>query len=73
MDILGKLSLEQEVELEIVKAQASRLSLDQAQSYIVRMMKHMMIRDNLVEHLLTTTGLPQEKYSQAILFHEDFL
>ncbi|NJM97207.1 MAG: phycobilisome degradation protein NblA [Phormidesmis sp. RL_2_1] len=68
MDTLGELSLEQELELQIVRKQASQLSLSQAQNYIVEMMRQMMIRDNLVDHLLTQTGLPQAKYSQAILF-----
>lgn len=67
MDIPGTLSLEQELELQLFKEQARRLSLDQAQRYVVEIMRQMMIRDNLVDHLLTTAQLPERQYSQAIL------
>lgn len=66
--MIGKLTLEQELELQIIKDQAKRLSLDQAQIYIVEAMRQMMVRDNLVEHLLAQSGFPQEKYSQSIIF-----
>ena len=66
--MIGKLTLEQELELQIIRDQAKRLSLDQAQRYIVEAMRQMMVRDNLVEHLLTESGLPQRKYSQSIIF-----
>lgn len=73
MDSLGQLSLEQELELQIIKDQVTRLSLEQAQAYIVDIMRHMMVRDNLVDHLLTTTGIPQKKYSQAIRLPGQYL
>ncbi len=66
--MIGKLSLEQELELKILSDQAQRLSLDQAQRYIVEVMRQMMVRDNLLSHLLTETGLPQEQYTQSIIF-----
>lgn len=66
--MIGKLSLEQELELKILTDQAQGLSLEQARKYIVEVMRQMMIRDNLLSHLLTENGLPQEQYTKAIIF-----
>ncbi|MGB3299716.1 MAG: NblA/ycf18 family protein [Phormidesmis sp.] len=66
--MIGKLTIEQELELKVITDQAKQLSLDQAQRYIVEAMRQMMVRDNLVEHLLGESGLPQEQYSQSIIF-----
>ena len=68
IDIPNGLTLEQALELQIFKEQARQLSLDQAQRYVVEVMRQIMIRDNLVDHLLTTAKLPQKKYAQSILF-----
>lgn len=68
MNSLGKLSLEQELELKIIKEQAKQLSLESAQAIIVEVMRQMIIRDNLVDHLLSTADISQVNYSQAILF-----
>jgi hypothetical protein len=52
-DVLpGSLSLEQEFKLQVVKDQVSVLSLEQAQEYVVEVMRQMMVKDNLVKHLL---------------------
>ncbi|WP_228016383.1 NblA/ycf18 family protein [Leptolyngbya ectocarpi] len=48
----GKLTLEQEFSLNILKSQVKNLSLDQAQEYVVEIMRQMMLKDNLVKHLL---------------------
>ncbi|MGB3767948.1 MAG: NblA/ycf18 family protein [Phormidesmis sp.] len=48
----GNLSLEQEFKLQIVKDQVTGLSLEQAQEYVVEVMRQMMVKDNLVKHLL---------------------
>lgn len=48
----GNLSLEQEFKLQVVKDQVSGLSLEQAQEYVVEVMRQMMVKDNLVKHLL---------------------
>lgn len=66
--MLGKLTLEQELELQIIRDQAKRLSLDQAQRYIVEAMRQMMVRDNLLEHLLAESGLPPEKILSVYYF-----
>jgi len=72
MENFGQLTLEQELELQIIKDQAARLSLEQAQSYIVDIMRHIMVRDNLVDYLLTTGGIPQKQYAQAIRLHGQY-
>jgi hypothetical protein len=48
----GSLSLEQQFKLKIVQDQVSGLSLEQAQEYVVEVMRQMMVKDNLVKHLL---------------------
>ncbi|MGB3296169.1 MAG: NblA/ycf18 family protein [Phormidesmis sp.] len=48
----GSLSLEQQFKLQVVKDQVSGLSLEQAQEYVVEVMRQMMVKDNLVKHLL---------------------
>lgn len=48
----GSLSLEQQFKLQIVKDQVRGLSLEQAQEYVVEVMRQMMVKDNLVKHLL---------------------
>ncbi|MEL6160012.1 MAG: phycobilisome degradation protein NblA [Cyanobacteria bacterium J06627_32] len=68
MDILGQLSPDQEQELQKIKEQAESLSLELTQSYIVEIMRQIMIRDNLIAHLLTTNGTPQQQYAQSIVF-----
>ncbi|MGD1865107.1 MAG: phycobilisome degradation protein NblA [Phormidesmis sp.] len=73
MDILGQLSADQEQELQKITDQAQSLALEQAQSYIVEIMRQMMIRDNLIAHLLTTTGMPQRQYAQSIVFQSKSL
>ncbi|MEL6139519.1 MAG: NblA/ycf18 family protein [Cyanobacteria bacterium J06632_22] len=52
MDMPGKLTLEQEFKLQVLKEQVRGLSLDQAQEYVLEMMRQMMVKDNLVKHLL---------------------
>ena len=48
----GGLSLEQQFKLKIIKDQVGSLSLDQAQAYVVEVMRQMMVKDNLVKHFL---------------------
>ena len=48
----GSLSLEQQFKLQVVRDQVSGLSLEQAQEYVVEVMRQMMVKDNLVRHLL---------------------
>jgi len=48
----GELSMEQQFMLQVIKDQVRGLSLEQAQSYVVEIMRQMMVKDNLVKHLL---------------------
>jgi hypothetical protein len=52
MDMPGKLTLEQEFKLQVLRDQVQGLSLEQAQEYVVEVMRQMMVKDNLVKHLL---------------------
>ena len=48
----GSLSMEQQFKLQVLKDQVKGLSLEQAQEYVVEVMRQMMVKDNLVKHLL---------------------
>ncbi|MEO0457121.1 MAG: NblA/ycf18 family protein [Cyanobacteria bacterium P01_A01_bin.114] len=52
MDMPGKLTLEQEFKLQVLRDQVKGLSIDQAQEYVIEVMRQMMVKDNLVKHLL---------------------
>lgn len=62
MNLLEDLTVEQALELHIIKGQAKELSLEQAQLYIVEVVRQMMIRDNLVGHLLKTARPSTEQF-----------
>lgn len=51
-DMPGKLTLEQEFKLKILREQVKGLSVDQAQEYVVEMARQIFVKDNLVKHLL---------------------
>ncbi len=48
----GNLSMEQQFKLKVLQDQVQGLSLEQAQEYVVEVMRQMMVKDNLVKHLL---------------------
>lgn len=48
----GKLTLEQEFKLQVLKDQVKGLTIDQAQEYVVDVVRQMMVKDNLMKHLL---------------------
>lgn len=48
----GKLTLEQEFRLNNLKSQVKHLTLEQAQAMVVEVSRQMMVKDNLVKHLL---------------------
>ena len=52
MEMPGQLTLEQQFQLQVLKDQARNLSLEEAQNYVVEVMRQMMVKDNLVKHLL---------------------
>lgn len=55
MKMPGDLSLEQEFELQLLREQVKKLSLDQAQDYVIEIMRQMMLKENLFKHLMKRT------------------
>jgi hypothetical protein len=52
MDIPGKLTLEQEFTLQNLARQCKLMSAVQAQEYVVEVTRQILIKDNLIKHLL---------------------
>jgi hypothetical protein len=52
METQGSLSLEQQFKLQILKDQVRSLTQEQAQEYLVEVFRQMMVKDNLMKHLL---------------------
>ncbi|MGF1523016.1 MAG: NblA/ycf18 family protein [Leptolyngbyaceae cyanobacterium] len=52
MEVPGKLSLEQEFALQILREQVKNLSLNQIQDYVVEIKRQMMVKENLFKCLL---------------------
>ena len=52
MDLSTQLTLEQQFKLQILKDQVKGLSQEQAQEYLIEVFRQMMVKDNLVKHLL---------------------
>lgn len=49
----GKLSLEQEFKLKVLQGQVKQLSQEQAQDYLIEVLRQMMVKDNLVQHFMS--------------------
>ena len=47
-----QLSMEQQFKLTVLKEQVEGLTREQAQEYLLEMFRQMMVKDNLVKHLL---------------------
>ena len=52
MEMPGKLSLEQQFQLKVYQKQVKELSQEQAQDYLMEILRQMMVKDNLLKHLL---------------------
>jgi hypothetical protein len=52
MNLPAQLTLEQQFKLQILKDQVEGLSREQAQEYLLEMFRQMMVKDNLVKHLM---------------------
>jgi hypothetical protein len=52
MNLPAQLSLEQQFKLKVLKEQVETLSKEQAQEYLLEMFRQMMVKDNLVKHLM---------------------
>ncbi len=48
---LGKLTLEQQFQLEILRQDIERMSLEQAKEYLFEAFRQMMVKDNLFRDL----------------------
>ena len=71
MELLGHVSREQEQELLQLKEKIAHLSREQAQSCIAEIMRQVIVRDNLIDHLLEVTQISQGQYAQSILFQSN--
>lgn len=47
-----QLTLEQQFQLQVIREQVKNLSHEDAQNYVVEVMRQMMVKDNLVKYLL---------------------
>jgi len=52
MNLSNQLSMEQQFKLKVLQDQVQGLSKEQAQEYLLEMFRQMMVKDNLVKHLL---------------------
>jgi hypothetical protein len=52
MDIPLTLTIEQEFNLKVYEDQVLSLSQDQAKEYLLEVMRQLMIKDNVIRHLL---------------------
>ncbi|HHP7232035.1 MAG TPA: NblA/ycf18 family protein [Xenococcaceae cyanobacterium] len=52
MEIPAQLTLEQQFKLQVLKEQVQGLTKEQAQEYLLEVFRQMMVKDNLVKHLL---------------------
>jgi hypothetical protein len=52
MDQALNLSLEQQFKLQVLREEVKTLTHEQAQQYLIEVFRQMMVKDNLVKHLL---------------------
>ena len=52
MDLPARLSMEQQFKLKVLQEQVKSLNQEQAQEYIMELFRQMMVKDNLMKHLL---------------------
>ena len=52
MDLSAQLSMEQQFKLKVLQDQVQDLTKEQAQEYLLELFRQMMVKDNLVKHLL---------------------
>jgi hypothetical protein len=57
MELSTALTLEQEFNLKIYEEMAKTLSKEQAQEYLLEVLRQLMIKDNLLKQLLTSNML----------------
>ncbi|HEY9811522.1 MAG TPA: NblA/ycf18 family protein [Halomicronema sp.] len=52
MEFPTQLTLEQEFKMQILREQVKNLSKEQAQEYLIEVLKQNMVKDNLFKHFL---------------------
>ncbi len=52
MNHYAQLTIEQQFKLRLLSQQVQDLTHEQAQEYLIEMFRQMMVKDNLVKHLL---------------------
>jgi Phycobilisome degradation protein nblA len=52
MDLPMELSLEQKFNLKMYESQVKGLSQEQAQSFLLELMRQMMVKENVIKHLI---------------------
>lgn len=52
MDLPLSLSMEQQFNLRMYESQVKNLSADQAQEFLLEVMRQLMIKDNVIRHLM---------------------
>lgn len=52
METPANLSLEQQFKLKVLKEEVKNLTQTQAQEYLLEVFRQMMVKDNLMKHLL---------------------
>lgn len=52
MDIPTELTIEQQFRLQTLREQVKTLSREEAQKFLLEVLQQMMVKDNMVKHLL---------------------
>ncbi|MGL5083502.1 MAG: NblA/ycf18 family protein [Microcoleaceae cyanobacterium] len=55
MNAPGNLSLEQQFKLQMLRDQVKHLSLEEAQEYLVEVLRQGMVKDNLLRHWIKSS------------------
>lgn len=55
MDFSMELSLEQQFKLKVYEDQVKALTLEQSQAYLLEVMRQLMIKENVITHLVKRT------------------
>ena len=59
MDIPMELSLEQKFTLKLYEEQVQDLSVEESQEFLLEVLRQLMVKDNMVKHLLRERLMPQ--------------
>ncbi|MCU0543327.1 MAG: NblA/ycf18 family protein [Oscillatoriaceae cyanobacterium Prado104] len=55
MDMPTSLSMEQQFKLQVLREQVKSLTLDQAQEYLIEVMRQNMVKENILKHWMKTS------------------